>query len=563
MKRRLGKIAAALMVLFGFALVTTSLRAQGNFVYTNDDINGPNTVSGFSVGSNGTLTLVPGSSFATGGTGTGVCCLNRPTVGNVGNFLFASNTGSNDVSVFSINAGTGTLSLVAGSPFATGGSGDPFGIALSPTPDGKFLVAGNGGSNNLTVFTIASSGVLTPVAGSPFPALSTPWGIKVSPDGKFLAVAERDSNQFEMFSIASSGSLTSLGAFPGEGGEGEEIGVDIDCATSLLYGGGGGVGISTIVDAYSIASNGTLTPVPGSPFIEGSLPPNRSDNNVELLSPDDKTLFVTNQFENTINVFSVASNGSLSLVAGSPFPNLGAFLPSGVATSKDGSLLYVANGSNSISVFSVPSTGVLAEVAGSPFPTGQSGTLLSLTAFPPKSCFPAPTITSISPTSAIAGGAAFTLTVNGTNFVSGSTVSFNGNARATTFVSATQLTVAILASDIATADTFSVRVTNPGDGTSNPASFTVLTPQQATQAIINSVNALFSQGVLNGGQDNSLVVKLQHAIDLMNTGNDAAASGNLNAFIGEVNDLLSSGVLSPSQAASLLGAAESVLAALS
>src|SRR4029077_10288726 len=97
-----------------------------------------------------------------------------------------------------------------------------------------------------------------------------------------------------------------------------------------------------------------------------------------------------------------------------------------------------------------------------------------------------------------------TLTVNGTNFVSGATVSFNGNARATTFVSCTQLTAAILASDIATAGNFNVTVTNPGGATSNSVSFTVLTAQQATQAVINSVTALFSQGVLNGGQDNSL-----------------------------------------------------------
>jgi hypothetical protein len=114
-----------------------------------------------------------------------------------------------------------------------------------------------------------------------------------------------------------------------------------------------------------------------------------------------------------------------------------------------------------------------------------------------KSCALAPTIASISPTSAIAGGAAFTLTVNGTNFVSGSTVNLNSNAQTTTFVNATQLTGAILASDIATAGNFSVTVTNPG-GASNAVIFTVVTPQDATQANINSVNALFSQGVLNG-----------------------------------------------------------------
>jgi uncharacterized repeat protein (TIGR03803 family) len=91
----------------------------------------------------------------------------------------------------------------------------------------------------------------------------------------------------------------------------------------------------------------------------------------------------------------------------------------------------------------------------------------------------------------------------------------------------------------------------------------VLTPQQATQAIINSVNALFSQGVLNGGQDNSLVKQLQQAINLINAGKNAGAIGNLDSLISEVNDLLSSGVLSPSQAASLVSAAKSVIAALS
>src|SRR5262249_17623766 len=179
----------------------------------------------------------------------------------------------------------------------------------------------------------------------------------------------------------------------------------------------------TIVDGYSIASNGTLTPVPGSPFISDV----GVSSIVGLLSPDDKALFVSDQFSDTMTVFSVASNGSLSLVAGSPFPMNPSppppspVPPQGMVTSQDGRLLYVADVLPFISVFSVASNGALTEVAGSPFPTGQprfggtQGGLRSLTAFPPKSCF--------------------------------------------------------------------------------------LTPQQATQAIINAVNALFSQGVLNGGQD--------------------------------------------------------------
>ncbi|MGH9495734.1 MAG: FG-GAP repeat domain-containing protein, partial [Candidatus Sulfotelmatobacter sp.] len=74
------------------------------------------------------------------------------------------------------------------------------------------------------------------------------------------------------------------------------------------------------------------------------------------------------------------------------------------------------------------------------------------------------------------GSAAFTLTVNGAGFVSGATVNWNGNARATTFVSNKQLTTSINAADVLTASTASVTVVNPapGGGTSNVADFQVL-----------------------------------------------------------------------------------------
>src|SRR5208337_3476130 len=48
------------------------------------------------------------------------------------------------------------------------------------------------------------------------------------------------------------------------------------------------------------------------------------------------------------------------------------------------------------------------------------------------------------------GSKAFTLTVNGTGFVSGATVYWNGSSRTTTFVKSTQLTASINASDVAT-----------------------------------------------------------------------------------------------------------------
>ena len=88
---------------------------------------------------------------------------------------------------------------------------------------------------------------------------------------------------------------------------------------------------------------------------------------------------------------------------------------------------------------------------------------------------PVPAITTLQPSSATAGSGAFTLTVSGSRFVNGAAVNFNGNARTTTFVSATQVTASILATDVATAGTPSVTVTNPGPGggASNALTFTI------------------------------------------------------------------------------------------
>jgi hypothetical protein len=74
-----------------------------------------------------------------------------------------------------------------------------------------------------------------------------------------------------------------------------------------------------------------------------------------------------------------------------------------------------------------------------------------------------PAISALSPNSVTAGGAAFTMTVNGTNFGAKAVVNLNGTAQTanTTFVSGNQLMVAVPASDIATPGTISVTVTNP------------------------------------------------------------------------------------------------------
>ena len=98
---------------------------------------------------------------------------------------------------------------------------------------------------------------------------------------------------------------------------------------------------------------------------------------------------------------------------------------------------------------------------------------------------PTPTVISISPNSVAAGAAAFTLTVNGTNYVTGTMIVFGGSALATTFVSSTQLNASIPASSIAAAGDSTVTVTNPapGGGTSNSITFTVFSSASTAPTI--------------------------------------------------------------------------------
>jgi len=88
---------------------------------------------------------------------------------------------------------------------------------------------------------------------------------------------------------------------------------------------------------------------------------------------------------------------------------------------------------------------------------------------------PSPTITTISPSTTVAGSGGFTLTITGTNFVTNSVVRWNGSPRTTTFVSSTVLTATIPASDVATAGTANVTVFNPapGGGESGAVTFTI------------------------------------------------------------------------------------------
>jgi 6-phosphogluconolactonase len=177
--------------------ITPSLNAL--FVDNYDS----NTISAYSLSSGGALTAVPGST-PTGSTPTGMA------IDPAGRFLFVANEASSNISVYAIS-GTG-LQPVAGSPFTTITPGttvptEPTAVAVSAT--GNFLYVANTFTNTVGAYAIGSSGALTRLGASPYPACSptstsicmTPAGLGITPGGAFLYVANSGSANVSAFAI--------------------------------------------------------------------------------------------------------------------------------------------------------------------------------------------------------------------------------------------------------------------------------------------------------------------------------------------------------------------------
>ena len=134
---------------------------------------------------------------------------------------------------------------------------------------------------------------------------------------------------------------------------------------------------------------------------------------------------------------------------------------------------------------------------------GTSGTLKFTISTPPN---PVPTVTLLSPSSAQAGGPAFTLTVTGTQFISTSQVLWNSGPVTTTYVSSTSLTAQIPAQDLAMGSAGMANVTvqnpTPGGGTSSAITFTINAPPNPAP----KVNSLSPSSSTMGGAAFTLTV---------------------------------------------------------
>lgn len=130
---------------------------SGRFLYVTDPAH--NAVLGFSIQSNGSLTAIAGSPFAAG------TLPNAVAADPQGAFLFAANTGSNNVSAYVIDASTGALGAVTGSPFATGGQG-PSGLVVDTNSQALYVT--DQITHDIAAMGILGNGTLKPVTGSPF-----------------------------------------------------------------------------------------------------------------------------------------------------------------------------------------------------------------------------------------------------------------------------------------------------------------------------------------------------------------------------------------------------------
>ncbi len=368
--------------------------------------------------------------------------------------------------------------------------------------DGKLdLVAANTIAGTISVLLGNADGTFQPPANysaGPFPSYAV--AADFNGDGKLdLAVLNSDST-ISIFLGKGDGTFQPKADYPG--------GVSVNDLTIGDYN-GDGVPDLAVSDSLCISSpcpaNGSVNVLLGNgdgtfqshlDFTTGGQPVSVATGDFKYTgeqAPVGRPGFATaNEQQNTVSVFSAIQTGPVSplptissISPASAMVNSGAFTLTVIGTNFVSDSIVNFGGQQRATTFvsatqltaaiqagDVATPGQVGVFVVNPAPGGGNSTSSTFTILGPP-----PTISSLSPSSVVAGGPAFTLTVNGLNFMSGSTVNFNNSPRTTTFVSTTQLTTAISAGDIATQGTINISVTNPagsGGGTSTNSPLTVL-----------------------------------------------------------------------------------------
>ncbi len=459
--------------------------------------------------STGALTEVNGSPFNAG------LIPQQLLVDPTGRFVYVINKQSEDITALSVDPSTGALTELPGSPFSFAAT--PLTAGVDPTGRFLYVFALNPTASTnyeyLYEYTIDSvTGILTPVSSSP-----TIWeygqgysvvSIAFDPAGNYAYLGQVAGGNLGALTLVcsidfSTGTLTEIGAVqPAATGQADQIAVSPN--GNFLY------SVNTMfsqADAFTIGSGtGALNEVAGSPF---SIPYGPSSL---VVHPSGNFLYVTNSnstFQSpppngpvygSVYAFSINSGtGALTPLPHSPYTT--GVDPLSVVVDPTGSFAYWTSTKNTtgtpfaqiVGNFIGASSGALTPLATSPWTdtATSEGAQLAISYGPSTTPNPSPMISSLSPPSTTAIAVPFTLQVNGSGFVPGATVYFEGQARTTTYVSSSQLNASILGSDIDNSGTAVVFVFNPlpGGGASTSVEFSVSAPVPVIDTI-NPSNVL-------------------------------------------------------------------------
>jgi 6-phosphogluconolactonase (cycloisomerase 2 family) len=444
--------------------------------------------------STGALSEAPGSPYNAGFDPQ------QLAVDPTGRFLYATNQTSQDITGYSVDTSSGALTPLPGSPFFIGGS--PIVMGLDPTGRFLYVFAATTTQNainqeSLFEYTIDDvSGALTLSSSSP-----TVWeggpgdlvtSIAFNPIGNLAYLGQTPSAAYNGAILIcavdfTTGSLTQIGSAKPASAESDHLGVSP--AGNFVYSTSRS---NQSADVFTAGATGQLIEVSGSPYPVGNTPAailaHPSGNFVYVVNENQpyQTNVNPSQYAGSISAFGVnAATGALTPISGSPFS--AGINSSSIGVDPSGKFAYVTattytpgtfKGFAQILGFSIdPTAGVLTPFIASAWTDliQGIGTQLAVATGASGDPNPAPTISSLSPSSVAATGPAFTLQINGAGFVQGCRAYFAGQPRATAFISSTQLNVSILASDIDNGGTAVVFVFNPlpGGGASSSLPFTI------------------------------------------------------------------------------------------
>lgn len=361
-KYRFGLLVA--LATAASALAAAGATAASNVVgqlYVNDNTAGVNTVAGFDRHSDGTLTPIPGSPFAVGGTGTGHATASQGSLqlSADGRYLLTVDAGSNQISVLRIKP-DGALQIADN---VSSNGANPVSIAVHN--DLVYVANADPASPNYTGFTLNAGGHLRAIAGSTvsLPAGSQPGDVLFNGDGSKLVGARVNSSLIDSFTVGDDGLLTAAPGSPfaaqGPGPFGSEFS-PTNAAQLFVSNAHGGPGNGS-VSAFSDGADGTLTSIGASPFADLQTAPCWVE-----ITHDGKYLFTVNTAVSTISRYSIAASGTLTLLGSTTLNNPAGRVPEDARLSPDGSTLWVVDaGANAVSGFSVTG-GTLIELPSSP-----------------------------------------------------------------------------------------------------------------------------------------------------------------------------------------------------